>query len=145
MRVPALVLALAVGLVVAADKPTRGDGKKGPKGLEGTWEIVAATEDGRPDDVHKGQKVIFKGKNVTLHAGQGDQKATFRIDPKTKAMDITPTGGDHDGQTFKGIYELKKGRLKICLAPPGQDRPKKFASEEGSGVILAVLERPKPD
>jgi hypothetical protein len=40
-----------------------------------------------------------------------------------------------------GIYELSGDELKICLADPGADRPKEFASAKGSKATYMVLKR----
>jgi uncharacterized protein (TIGR03067 family) len=136
-----VLAALVVGFLVGADDPAKD--KKGAKGLEGTWQVVSATEDGKANDKMKGRQVIFKGDTVTVKAEQGDMKATFKADPKKKTIDLTPTEGKNKDKTFKGIYELKKGGLKICFAGPDKDRPKEFSSEAGSGHILVALKRAK--
>jgi uncharacterized protein (TIGR03067 family) len=145
MKARGLVFVLAMGLLVAADKPKKEDGKKGVKGLDGTWEVVSATRDGKANENAKGDKVVFAGNNVTVQGQDGEHKGTVQVDPKKKTMDFTPTEGEQKGQTFKGIYELKKGELKVCLAEPGKDRPKEFTSEEGSGRMLVVMKRAKAE
>ena len=37
----------------------------------------------------------------------------------------TPKEGPNKDQTLKGIYELKKGVLKVCVAKPDGERPKR--------------------
>jgi uncharacterized protein (TIGR03067 family) len=138
-------LALAAALLVAAEQPKKGDAKDGAQSLEGTWEIVSVTDDGKAQEEAKGTKVIFKGKQITVKTGEGDHKGAFRIDPKKKTFDFTPTEGPNKDQLHKGIYELKKGELKICVAKPDKERPKGFTSEEGSGHMLAVMKRAQDD
>jgi uncharacterized protein (TIGR03067 family) len=140
-----VVLVLAVGLLLAAEKPTKEEGTKKAKGLGGTWMIVSITQDGKNDDKAKDRKVIFEGKNITVKAEKGDHKVTFKIDQKKKTIDLTPADGPEKDKTFKGIYELKKGELKICFARPGKDRPTEFTSEAGSGRMLVVLKRGKSE
>jgi uncharacterized protein (TIGR03067 family) len=140
-----LVLVLVVGLLVAADDAKKEDGKKKAKGFEGTWEVVSINSNGKDNKEAKGEKVIFKGKNITVKGKKGDHKATFTLDPEKKAIDLSPTDGPNKGKIHKGIYELKKGELKICFAGPDKDRPTKFTSEEGSGNTLVVLKRAKSE
>jgi uncharacterized protein (TIGR03067 family) len=141
MRTHGLVLALVAGLLVAADKADKGGGKQGPKAIQGTWLIVSATEDGKTNDKAKDRKVVFEGKTMTVDTPGGQHKGTFTVDPKKMTFDISPSDGPQKGKIFKGIYELKGGQLKLCLARPDSDRPKEFKSEQGSGRILAVLKR----
>jgi hypothetical protein len=41
-----------------------------------------------------------------------------------------------------GIYKLIKGRLRVCIAPPGSARPGALAP--GGGADLVEFERAKP-
>jgi uncharacterized protein (TIGR03067 family) len=136
-------LVLVVGLLVAAEKPKKDADSKAAKALQGTWEIVSVTEDGKVQDEAKGARVIFEGDTITVKLSEGDRKGTFKIDPKKKHFDFTPSDGPNKDQMHKGIYELKKGALKLCVAKGDAERPKAFTSEEGSGHILAVLKRPE--
>jgi uncharacterized protein (TIGR03067 family) len=138
------LVALTVGLVLGAEKPKKDDGKKGAKGLEGTWEAVSLTVNGISFDHAKGYKVVFQVKTMTVKGNvEGSPVTTFKIDPKKKTNDFVLTEGAYKGKTQKGIYELKEGRLTICLAGTGKDRPTKFTSEKGSGHSLVVLKRAK--
>ena len=83
---------------------------------------------------------------------KGDQllvKGTFTLDPsqspKAIAMKITEGHRDEDkGKEVHGIYELGKGTLKWCTAQPGgKDRPKEFATKEGTEHMLVRLEKEK--
>jgi uncharacterized protein (TIGR03067 family) len=139
MRARGLVLALAAGLLVAAEKTD-----KGGKSLEGTWLIVSVTQDGKADDKAKDHKVVFEGNKMTVDTEKGQHKGTFSLDPKKKTIDIMPSEGNNKGKTFKGIYELKGNDLKLCFTRPDNERPKEFKSEAGSGCVLAVLKRAKP-
>jgi uncharacterized protein (TIGR03067 family) len=139
MTARVLIVALAVGLLVAAEKPKDEGAKKNP--LEGTWEVVTATSDGKDSENAKGDTLVFKGTKVTHKAKDGDHGGTIKIDAKKKTLDFTPSEGEQKDMVFKGIYELKKNELKICIAFPGADRPTDFTSAEGSKRILAVLKR----
>jgi uncharacterized protein (TIGR03067 family) len=137
-----LVLVLAAGLLVAADRAKKDD-HKSASGLEGTWEVVSFTKSGQENEKAKGDKVVFQGKNLVVKTPKGEQKFTFTIDPKKKTIDIVP-GGLKD-KTAKGIYQLKKGGLKICLADVDKERPTKFTSKKDSGHTLVILKRVKSE
>jgi len=73
-------------------------------------------------------------------------KGTFAIDPskKPKAMDLRMADKKVEGQgrDAKAIYELTKGSLKFCWGDAGKDdRPKEFATKEGSNHILVTMEK----
>ena len=43
-----------------------------------------------------------------------------------------------------GIYEIEGDTQKVCFAPPEKERPTKFESESGSGLMLITSKRAKP-
>jgi uncharacterized protein (TIGR03067 family) len=60
---------------------------------------------------------------------------TTTISRKTKAV-IKDAAEDY---TIKGIYEFKNGKLRVCVAKEGEDRPRSFSPREGHE--LWILER----
>ena len=52
--------------------------------------------------------------------------------------------GPEKGNTSLGIYEIENDTWKICLTTRGNNRPKKFATEPGTGHACEVLKREKP-
>jgi uncharacterized protein (TIGR03067 family) len=140
-----IVTALVVGLLLAAD-----DAKKDKEQLQGSWQAVSAEQGGKAQEDAKEHLLIFDGDTFTIK--YGDQlflKGTFTVDPSQspKAIDmkITETRREeHKGKEVHGIYELDKGTLKWCTAEPGdKDRPKAFASKEGTKHLLVTLEKKK--
>jgi uncharacterized protein (TIGR03067 family) len=75
------------------------------------------------------------------------EEGTFKIDPRTTphSIDVTPSSGEHKGQTLHGIYEVKADTAKDCFAmQAGKQRPKAFSAGEGSGCRLTVYRRVQP-
>jgi uncharacterized protein (TIGR03067 family) len=69
------------------------------------------------------------------------------LDPtaEPKTIDVIPDGGQHRGEHIPGIYTLEGDVLTICMAKPGQPRPKEFKAEKGSGWTLQSFHRePSP-
>jgi uncharacterized protein (TIGR03067 family) len=115
--------------------------------LQGAWKVVAATVDGDNDgpEVERIKNVldpVFRGDKLTIRE---DNVNDFKLDPsKTpKQIDIFPNSGPakEQNQFIRGIYELNGDDLKLCVGPPGADRPAKFASEKGSEIRLVTLKR----
>jgi uncharacterized protein (TIGR03067 family) len=140
-----VLVALVAGFLVGADDPTKDKGKKGATALEGTWAIVSVTVEGETNTKAKdiGGTIVFKGKTVTFKNQRGDRKATFKIDPKKKTIEITFTEGPSKGKPIPGLYRLKGDELKWCHSRAGRDQPKRFTAEKGSGNVLVVLKRVK--
>ena len=69
------------------------------------------------------------------------------MDPakKPKEIDVTGDEGPNKGKTMKGIYQLEKDKLKICLCEDrnNNQRPTEFKVNADSGHTLVTLERAK--
>ncbi len=83
---------------------------------------------------------------------RGDEvvvKGTFKLDPtkKPKTIDMTVTEGRREqdqGKELHGIYELTKDGLKWCTSEPGgTERPKEFATKEGTRDLFVTLKKEK--
>jgi uncharacterized protein (TIGR03067 family) len=136
-----LLAVLAVGLLVAAEAP-KDDAKSDLKKMEGSWKLAAGETDGDkiPEDGLKNSSLKIKGEKYDAKLGDSTHEGKLTLDATKKPKTMDATDGDN---TVKGIYELKGDELKICIAPPGQDRPTEFASKAGSGHILMVWKREK--
>ena len=141
-----LLMIAALGLLLGADNPQDPASKKDLEGLQGTWKLVSATEDGKalPEDKVKKTTIVFKddtflfpelAEHATSRAG------TIKLDAtkKPKEMDAIST----KKEVMLGIYELDGDSYKVYFAPAGKPRPGEFASKPGSGHILQVWERKK--
>ena len=113
--------------------------KKDLEGLQGTWSLVSAMEDGKSlaEDKVKQTTIVIKddtfrfphlAKDATSKAG------TIKLDAtkKPKQMDTVST----EKEVMLGIYELEGEGYRVCFAPVGKPRPSEFASKSGSGNIL---------
>jgi uncharacterized protein (TIGR03067 family) len=142
-----IVMALAAGLLVAADAK-KDDAKKDAEKLQGTWKVVSAEHGGQTPEGAKEFSLVVEKDTFTVKKGDDVvSKGTVKLDTskKPKAIDMTVTESRNEGEKGKvrlGIYELTKDGLKWCFAPTGtEDRPKEFASPEGSKNIFATLKK----
>jgi uncharacterized protein (TIGR03067 family) len=138
---------LALGLVAAAFGISSADDKKDP--TVGKWVIESVTRDGKSNDALRGAVREHADSKYTFTPAAGSKAqpttGTYAIDAtKTPAaIDIKPKGGTYDGKTLLGIAKVEGDTLTIAFAEPGKDRPTKFESAAGSGVVLAVHKKSK--
>lgn len=123
--------------------------KKDRKQIEGTWRVVILEVNGNKAMEEDAKKLtVVNGADGTWSLLSEDKeisKGTSTIDPmkKPKTIDFTASIGGDKGMTHLGIYELGENNRKVCIAPPGKDRPTEFSSTPGSGYILVTFERVK--
>jgi uncharacterized protein (TIGR03067 family) len=143
-------MVLVAGLLLAADAK-KDDAKKDSDALQGTWRPVSAERGGQEQgDDAKQHTLAFEGDKFTVKRNDEVMvKGTFKLDAskKPRTIDMTVTEGRRDddkGKKILGIYELDKDSLKWCTAEPGgEERPKEFATKEGTKVMLVTLKKEK--
>ncbi|HEY1190351.1 MAG TPA: TIGR03067 domain-containing protein [Gemmata sp.] len=140
------LLALSlVGFVVGLS--TAADDKKDP--TAGKWIVESVTRDGKPVDALKGAVREHTNGKYTLTPAQGSKaqptSGSYTLDlSKTPAtIDMMVKGGTYDGKTLHGIAKLDGDTLTVAFGEPGKDRPTKFESTAGSGVVVAVHKKAK--
>jgi len=123
--------------------------KKDKAQLQGEWSMVSGTSDGMqiPEEYRKEMKRVCKGDELTVtHGEEIIMKAKITLDEsaKPKTIDYEVTDGPNKGKKQLGIYELDGDTLKVCLAAPGDERPKEFSSKEGEKRVLTAWKKAKP-
>lgn len=134
------LMAATFGLCLAEDK-------KDP--TAGKWVIESVTRDGKEAAPLKGAVREHKDGSYTLSPAK-DSKAppsggTYTLDTTKSpiAIDMKAKGGTYDGKTLLGIVKVDGDTMTICFAEPGKDRPTKFESTAGSGLVLAAAKMAK--
>jgi uncharacterized protein (TIGR03067 family) len=112
-----------------------------PTELDGEWTMVSGTLDGRPVDrrmLATGRRVTLGDESTVLFGASVFMRMTFRLDPTAspKAIDYVITAGSSKGKAQRGIYDLVGDVLRLCVAPPGAERPAEFTSARGDGRLL---------
>jgi len=120
------------------------------KDYEGEWELVSSIKNGEKlPKPRQGKKIVLTHDNGDYTVKIGDDLVavgTYKLDPmkKPRAQDLMPGVGPNKGKTLLGIYEVKGDEFRSCFADPDKERPKEFASKEGSGILLNTWKRIKP-
>jgi uncharacterized protein (TIGR03067 family) len=152
MRPAFCALFITFGLTAAAATPAPAgeDKEEDWKLLQGIWVIDPRTyQDEKDKDIVKelaAVRVTFAGDRCTFaHPPGNEEKGTFRLGPsqRPKQIDLLGESGPLQAQ---GIYELGKGRLKLCWDRQfkTRGRPTRFANgKDGEGPFLLVLVRAK--
>jgi len=145
MRLHVLGL-LAVGFLAVVGF-VRSDDTKKPD-FSGVWKLASGEQNGEdlPEDALKSGKMEVKGENFSFKLGEFEGEGKLKIDlsKKPATIDAEMTSGQASGQTYPGIFEaVDENTMKQCYAEPGQDRPTKFTTKEGSGRFVFVWKRDK--
>jgi uncharacterized protein (TIGR03067 family) len=136
-----LVLALvAHGTTVAEDK------KDVPKELapfQGTWKVVEAIADGKPEPKDKLPELqfTFEGEKLTVTEKGKAENGSYSVDPKKEpaAIDLTTPKGDK----VAGIYKFDKdGKLTLSfIKSKDATRPKGFDDKEAVTLVLEKVKK----
>jgi uncharacterized protein (TIGR03067 family) len=123
--------------------------------LVGSWQLVYQKMSGTelPDET---QAELFRGRmdisrntiNYSVALPGFDFTFGYQLfpdrDPKAIDLVLTQTAdGKGIGEKVLGIYRVEGQTLEICYSKT--DRPTDFTAEQGSGRVLIVLRRIRPD
>jgi uncharacterized protein (TIGR03067 family) len=136
-----VLLVLAAGLLVGADKP-EGDTKKELKKFDGKWVAVAREMNGKKGsgDALKGFTFTVSGDQAVVIDGPRTCKATITVNPdkKPKQIDVSGKYGEKEIKTI-GIYKFDGDKLTICYTMAENDRPKEFSTKGGTDEKILIM------
>lgn len=118
------------------------------KQLQGTWEVVEFTVNGKAIPAQERVGMKFEVADTTMKMFAKDREAVFKIklDPSVKphTIDYTAQDGPFKGKTNYGIYEIQGDDLKLCMHNDNAEKPPtEFKSVEGDKLALIILKRAK--
>lgn len=96
-----------------------------------------------PAEMLNGARIEIAGDRFTSTGMGAEYSGTIKLNSAAKPpqIDMKFTSGPEKGNVNLGIYELQKNGWRLCIATRGGIRPKKFATELGSGFALETLTR----
>lgn len=151
------LLAICVGLFMAADAPQAEKTQADLKGMQGDWKIDAIEADGRNvtselvNEVLRDVTVRIDKQTISLVQGGATEilaaEMLLNAEADPKAADFKPkedTLGAFNGESMWGIYKLDGNELKICVSirTAVKERPADFKTQPDSGFYLVTLKRP---
>jgi uncharacterized protein (TIGR03067 family) len=119
------------------------------KALDGTWTVVKAEADGKPEgEILKAKFTFRDGDKLVIKLLKEDKPldgVAVKLDAAKKPKEIDLTRSfEGRSETATGIYELDGDRLKLCIAEPEvKARPTEFKSASRK-VTYVELTRDKP-
>ena len=141
------VFAKAVTWFVDKHVPMEVAIKKDMDEMQGAWKLVSVNRDGIDEPLAGAMANLQLNVKDDTRSVETDEmvvaKSYYRIDPSAQpaTIDVMLTVGGSAGQTMLGIYEIKDGKFRVCLAGPGSERPKAFAPPIGSGWVSQEFHR----
>jgi uncharacterized protein (TIGR03067 family) len=115
------------------------------RALEGEWHIRSLEVDGRsmPASMIGGSRILIDGDRFRTESPEGNYEGIFSIhvDVDPARIDIEFVEGPEAGNWSYGIYRIDGGELLLCLGLAGAERPRGFATSQGSGHALERLHR----
>jgi uncharacterized protein (TIGR03067 family) len=136
-------IAICLGMLAFSSVAVAQDPAKSFQELQGTWKLLAVTENGVVREFPDHQFIwVITGKKV--HYG-GEHLATLsiHIGESPRPIDIEFQQPKH---TNEGIYKLEDDKLTLCVnAQPGdaKDRPADFETKNFANRKLLIFERIK--
>lgn len=137
---------LFTGSAGRADEPAAGDKhEKILKQMSGTWKIVAGSNQGRKltEEHLDGSRVMIKENTIVVLDPEEKElyKAKFQVDTSTTPyhIDMTSDMPKFPKSQAGGIFEFRQDGWRLCYGLPGAQRPQKFASPEGSQLMLFTM------
>jgi uncharacterized protein (TIGR03067 family) len=136
----AAVMLVAILLIAADKKHEKSTTDK--DALQGIWEYVSTTCDGKPYPVPIGVRISVAGDTIVKTIEKKTYEHKYKLNPnKTPKEILLIAVKDGKDEVSTGIYSLEGDTLKWCFNRPGKPVPTRLASNNGDELTLCVLKR----
>jgi uncharacterized protein (TIGR03067 family) len=145
MRTAALFAAAALALAAhaaPAPLPRPDTSKEDLKRMQGTWELTAHVEEGRPITPER-LRAVVKGRRLTLFADARSEvyELTVNARARPKAIDFKLVGRAY---LVLAVYSLRGDTFTICMLDYDEGRPGNLAANNRGEECLTFSRVRKP-
>ena len=114
--------------------------------MAGTWRMVSAVRDGQAlgeEFVNAGRMVVEGDVTTVTFRGLPFMKGRTTLDASqaVACVDYLLLSPPGRGKVQRGRYAWDGDALRICVAPPGRERPADTATRAGDDLTLMCWER----
>jgi uncharacterized protein (TIGR03067 family) len=144
-----LTLGVLLATLGRADDPKAPTARDELQRFQGTWQVEAWSEGGKPlsaADLKK--RGVFFGGNVFVFRRDGKvyQAGSVQLEPgrSPRTVNLSVKDGEGKDGVMLGVYAFDGGTLRLSFDPSGQARPKGFDADPEAGFAVVTLTKPKP-
>lgn len=113
--------------------------------LQGEWAMVSCLRSGEPlpaGFVQSGKRTVAGTTSILFFGNHMYMRGSLSKDSAgPTALKLEHTGGEAQGTTQLGIFDLDGDTLKTCFGSAGRERPAQFASTAAGGETYTVWKR----
>jgi hypothetical protein len=111
--------------------------------LQGAWEVVSSSMNGKPDDDARLSRFDFDDGQLTVRYKTETLQAEYTLDIAKKPKQLVLSAlFSQEGTPVRAIYFLDEDALMICLdLRPGADAPTDLETKQSDGRLLITLRR----
>jgi len=113
--------------------------------LQGEWKLVESWANGTqlPAQILGDATLKVTGDRYVLKRSGGETVGKLKIDPNQQpiSVDIIAESKDADAVPSPGIIKIEAGKLHLCGAPPGSERPVDFDTLRRPKITVLVFTR----
>jgi uncharacterized protein (TIGR03067 family) len=131
-------------LATAVIRPNQGERRSDDqRRLQGVWDYVSVTYEGKPFDVGKRATITISGRQWTIRRNGMTIQSTAKVDPtKTPKRLDSIIRRQNVAFSLKSIYRFDGNRLILCEPDhPNGPRPTRFSAKQGDRQFLIILQR----
>lgn len=132
-------------LVTMATSLLPGQDAKITDAIQGEWKLVESWSNGTqmPAQILGEATLKVAGDRYVLKRAKEETKGKLKIDAGQKPVqvDIVTERAGEEPSSGPGILKIEQGKLHLCGAPPGHERPIDFDTLRKPRVTLLIFSR----